>query len=71
MDMINAHAVINSVVFSLIGIFVLVVSFFLVEMLTPENLYKELVEKQNSAVAIVAGAFILAIAIIIAFAIHG
>lgn len=71
MDLINTHAVVNSILFSLIGILVLLVSFYLVERVTPENLYKELVEKQNSAVAIVAGAFMIAIAIIIGCAIHG
>jgi putative membrane protein len=38
--------------------------------LTPENLWKEIIEKRNNALAIVAGAFILAIAIIVASAIH-
>lgn len=68
---INSHAVINSIVFSLIGIVVLLIAFAVIEKLTPENLYKELVEEKNVAVAIVAGAFILGISLIVAFAIHG
>jgi uncharacterized membrane protein YjfL (UPF0719 family) len=68
--MINLNLVAASLVYSLIGIVILVISFFIVEKITPENLYKELVENKNTAVAIVAGAFIIAIAIIIASAIH-
>ncbi|MBJ7427778.1 MAG: DUF350 domain-containing protein, partial [Bacteroidia bacterium] len=41
------------------------------EKITPENLRKEIIEKQNTALAIVSASFILAIAIIIATAIHG
>ena len=61
----------NSIVYSLLGILILVVAFILVEWLTPKhNLWKEVVEKQNVALAIVAGFFMLAVAIIIASAIH-
>lgn len=69
-DLINLHAFAASVIYSFLGIFILVLSFYIVEKITPENLYKELVENKNSAIAIVAGAFIIAIAIIIASAIH-
>jgi putative membrane protein len=61
----------NSIVYALLGIVILVVAFILVEWLTPKhNLWKEVVEKQNVALAIVAGFFMLAVAIIIASAIH-
>jgi len=68
--MINLNLIAASLVYSLIGIVILVISFFIIEKITPENLYKELVENKNTAVAIVAGAFIIAVAIIIASAIH-
>jgi uncharacterized membrane protein YjfL (UPF0719 family) len=43
----------------------------LIEWLTPKhNIRKEILEKQNMAVAVLAGFFMLAIAIIIASAIH-
>ncbi|WP_315817556.1 DUF350 domain-containing protein [Paraflavitalea speifideaquila] len=58
-------------IYSFLGIAVLVISFVVVEKLTPKhNLWKEIVEKQNTALAIVAGFFMLAIAIIVASAIH-
>lgn len=63
--------IIASVVYSLIGILILLISFFVVEKLSPENLWKEIVEKQNKALAIMAGAFMIAMALIISSAIHG
>lgn len=69
-NLINLHSFGASVIYSLLGIFILVLSFYIVEKISPENLYKELVENKNTAIAIVAGAFMIAIAIIIASAIH-
>ena len=63
--------IVASVVYSLIGIIILVVSFYIIEKITPENTWKELVQNKNIAIAIVAAAYILAIAIIISSAIHG
>jgi putative membrane protein len=65
------HPVLNSVLYSFLGIAILVVAFIIVELITPRhNLWKEVVEKQNMALAIVAGSFMLSIAIIIASAVH-
>ncbi|MBE9463580.1 DUF350 domain-containing protein [Dyadobacter subterraneus] len=64
--------IISSLVYSGIGIFVLLVSFAIIELLTPKhNLRREIMENKNVAVAIFAGFFMMAIAIIIASAIHG
>jgi putative membrane protein len=61
----------NSILYSFIGIAILVIAFVIVEKLTPKhNLWKEIVEKNNIALSIVAGFFMLAIAIIVASAIH-
>ena len=65
------HPVVNSILYSFLGIAILVVAFVIVEVITPKhNLWKEVVEKQNMALAIVAGFFMLSIAIIIASAVH-
>ncbi len=69
--MINMKYVVASVVYSFLGIAVLVISFVVVEKITPQNLWKEIVEKQNKALAIMAAAFMIAIAMIISSAIHG
>lgn len=63
--------IINSLLFSTIGIAVLFVAYFIVEKITPENTWKEIVENKNVAVAIVFGALIIGISMIISAAIHG
>jgi uncharacterized membrane protein YjfL (UPF0719 family) len=60
-----------SVLYSFIGILILLICFFIVEKISPENLWKEIIEKRNNALAILAAAFMIAIAIIISSAIHG
>ena len=69
--LIQLKYVVASVVYSFIGVIILVISFWIIEKVTPDNLWKELLEKQNIALAIMAAAFMLSIAIIIASAVHG
>jgi len=57
--------------YALLGIVVFVASFILVDKLTPGELWKEIIERQNLAVAILAGAVALGLSMIIAAAIHG
>lgn len=66
-----SQAFINSVVYSFLGIGILLATFILVEILTPKHsIRKEILENKNMALAIVAGFFMLAVSIIIASAIH-
>ena len=66
-----SQALTNSVLYSLLGIAILIVVFVLVEVLTPKhNLRKEILENKNVALALLAGFFMLSMAIIIASAIH-
>jgi putative membrane protein len=62
--------ILASIVYSLIGIAILGISFWIFEKITPENVWKEIIEKQNVAIAIVSAAFMISIAMIIASAIH-
>ena len=62
--------VLASVVFSVVGIVVLGICFWIFEKITPENLWKEIIERQNLALAVVSGAFMIAMAIIIGAAVH-
>lgn len=72
MNLVTPTVILNSLVFAGIGIVVLIGTFLLVELLTPRyNVWKEIIEKQNLALAILLGSFTLALAIIIAAAIHG
>lgn len=68
--MIQVKAILASLIYSVLGIIILVISFYIVEKLTPENTWKEIVQNKNTAVGLIAAAYILAIAIIIASAIH-
>lgn len=72
MELVNLHSVVNSLTFAVIGVVVLAASFLLLDVMVKSyNLWKEIVEKQNQALAILLGAFTIALAIIIAAAIHG
>ncbi|MVM37909.1 DUF350 domain-containing protein [Spirosoma sp. HMF3257] len=63
--------IIASIVYSFIGIIILVISFVIIEKITPENLWKKILDEQNVALAILAAAFMIAVSIIISSAIHG
>jgi len=66
------QAIINSLVFSGIGIVVLVVAFMAIDLPNKNyHLWNQIVERQNVALAILMGAFAIAIALIIAAAVHG
>jgi putative membrane protein len=71
MEMLNCKYVVAALVYSGLGILILLAAFWIIEKITPENLWLEIIEKQNKALAILAAAFMIAVAIIIASAIHG
>ncbi len=68
--MIHVKNLVAALVYSGLGIVILFIAFWIIEKITPENLWKEILVNKNNALAILAGCFILAIAIIIASAIH-
>ncbi|OOQ57550.1 DUF350 domain-containing protein [Mucilaginibacter pedocola] len=70
-DLINYKYIIASVLYSVIGILILMISYWIVEKITPENLWKEIVQKNNIALAIVCASFMIAVAMIVSSAIHG
>ena len=61
---------VGSILFALIGVLVFWISFVIVDKITPYDLWAEIVEKKNVALAIVVGAMCLAIGMIVAAAIH-
>jgi len=71
MEYLSAKALTASVVYSLLGILILVASFYIFNKLTPGTLRREILEEHNTALAIIAAAFMLAVAVIISAAIHG
>lgn len=70
-SMINMHGLVSSIVYSILGIIILVLSFYIVEKITPQNLYQKIVDENNVAIAIIGAGFMLAIAVIISSAIRG
>jgi putative membrane protein len=70
-ELINYKYIVASIVYSVLGILILLIAFWIIEKITPENLYKEIVEEHNIALAIVCAAFMIAVAIIISSSIHG
>ena len=70
MEYLKPAALIGSILYSLIGIIIMYVSFIVIDKITPYDLWKELCENRNQPIATVAAAFLIAIAIIIAAAIH-
>ena len=63
--------ILNTVIWAGLGIIVLIVSFIILDLLTPGKLWEEIEQKQNVAVAIFAGAIALSLAIIVAASVHG
>ena len=71
MDFINPQNIVNSLIYSIIGVIVFWVSFIIIDKITPYDLWGEIVEKRNTALAFVVGAMCLGIAIIVAASVHG
>jgi putative membrane protein len=59
-----------ALVFALIGIVVFVAAFVVIDRMTPYDLWKEIVEEKNVALAVLIGAMSIGICIIIAAAVH-
>ncbi len=70
MDLINPQILLNSLLYSLMGVVLFWLSFIVIDKITPYDLWKELNQERNIALAIVVGAMCLGIAIIVAAAIH-
>jgi putative membrane protein len=59
-----------AVVFAVLGIAVFALSFIVLDRITPYSLWREIVERQNTALAILIGLVSLGLGVIIAAAIH-
>jgi uncharacterized membrane protein YjfL (UPF0719 family) len=71
MNFFDPKILFNSLVYSILGVIVFWISFIVVDKITPYDLWRQLVEERNQALAIVVAAMCLGIAIIVAAAIHG
>jgi putative membrane protein len=71
LEWLKPGAFFGSILYALLGVLVFWLSFVIIDKITPYNLWQELVEKQNMALAIVVGAMSLGISIIVAAAVVG
>lgn len=62
---------IGSIIYAILGIIILLVTYVLIEKITPENTWKEISQNNNVAIAVVFAAMIIGISMIISAAIHG
>jgi putative membrane protein len=69
-EWIKPGVVFGSIMYALIGVIIFGLCFAIIDKITPYNLWEEIVEKQNRALALVVAAVSLGICIIVAAAIH-
>ena len=61
----------GSILYALVGVGVFWLCFLIVDKLTPYDLWSEIIDKKNLALAIVVGSMCIAIGLIVAAAVHG
>jgi putative membrane protein len=71
MEWLKPAALFGSLLYALIGVLVFWISFVVIDKLTPYDLWSEIVEKKNVALAIVIAAKAIAIGLIVAAAVQG
>ncbi len=67
----NWTTLLVSSIYAASGLVIFCLGFWIIDLITPYHLWTELVEKKNTALAIVIGMVALGLCIIIAAAIHG
>ena len=70
LEWLQPTAFLGSILYAVIGVVVFWVCFIIVDKITPYDLWREIVEKQNQALALVVAAMCLGISVIVAAAIH-
>lgn len=61
----------GSMLYALMGVAIFWLCFLIIDKLTPYDLWGEIVEKKNLALAVVVAAMCIAIGLIVAAAVHG
>lgn len=62
--------ILNAIVYAILGILIFCLAFVIVDKMTPYDLWKEICENHNTALAIMVGLMSLGVCIIIASAVH-
>lgn len=69
-EWLQPAALLGSVLYAIIGVLVFWLSFIIIDKITPYDLWREIVEKQNVALGLVVAAMSLGVCLIVAAAIH-
>ena len=69
--MINMNLIVTTLVFSLMGIALFGLAFYIIAKISPFSMRKEIEEDQNISLAILIGSVIIGISLIVASAVHG
>ena len=67
----HARAIVDSLLYSILGTVVLLGSFWIIQKMMPFSITKEIAEDQNVGLGIILGAFVIGISMIISAAIRG
>ncbi len=71
LEWLKPAAFFGSMLFALMGVLIFWICFVIIDKLTPYDLWGEIVEKKNTALAIVVGAMCIAIGLIVSAAVQG
>jgi putative membrane protein len=66
----NPGYLLNAIVYAVLGIVIFSFAFIVIDRMTPYDLWKEICENRNVALAIMVGAMSIGVCIIIAAAVH-
>ena len=69
-EWLRPAAFLGSILYALIGVLIFWITFMIIDKITPYDLWAEIIEKKNTALAIVVGALCIAIGLIVSAAIH-
>lgn len=71
LEWINVHQLLNSLIFTAVGIVIFALAFYLMAKVIPFSVRKEIEEDQNTALGVIMGSVVIGLAIIIAASVHG
>ena len=71
LEWLKPAAFFGSMLYALIGVAIFWICFVIIDKVTPYDLWAEICEKKNVALAIVVGAMCIAIGLIVSAAVHG
>jgi putative membrane protein len=70
LEWMRPAAIFGTVLYAMIGVIMFWLCFIIIDKISPYELWREIVEKQNKSLAMVVAAMCLGISIIVAAAIH-